>query len=132
MTSNPSSVAQATAVQALAGPQDTVTLMVREFERRAGFVSDRLKAIPNVRCPKPQGAFYAFPEVSAYLNRTVAGTDLKTGDDLAAYLIDSAHVAVVGGSDFGAPNHIRISYATSLENLERGLDRLDTALRQLP
>ena len=131
MTSNPSSVAQAAAVQALAGPQDSVTLMVREFERRAEFVSERLRAIPNVRCPKPQGAFYAFPEVSAYLNRTVNGTELKTGDDLAAYLIDSAHVAVVGGSDFGAPDHIRISYATSLENLERGLDRIDGALRKL-
>jgi aspartate aminotransferase len=131
MTSNPSSVAQAAAVQALAGPQDSVTLMVREFARRAEFVFDRLRAIPKVCCPKPQGAFYAFPEVSAYLHRTIAGTELKTGDDLAAYLIDRARVAVVGGSDFGAPNHIRISYATSLENLERGLDHIDTALRKL-
>lgn len=131
MTSNPSSVAQAAAVQALAGPQDTVTHMVREFERRAEFVVERLRAIPHVVCPKLQGAFYVFPKVSAYLNRAAAGAALKTGDDLAGYLIDSAHVAVVGGSDFGAPEHIRISYATSMENLERGLDRLDAALRRL-
>lgn len=131
MTSNPSSVAQAAAVQALAGPQDAVTHMVREFGRRAQFVVERLRAVPDVVCPKPQGAFYVFPNVAAYLNRKGAGAALKTGDDLAAYLIDSAHVAVVGGSDFGYPEHIRISYATSMQNLERGLDRIDTALRKL-
>jgi aspartate aminotransferase len=131
MTSNPSSVAQAAAVQALAGPQDAVTHMVREFGRRAEFVVERLRAVPDVVCPKPQGAFYVFPNVAAYLNRKGAGAALKTGDDLAAYLIDSVHVAVVGGSDFGYPEHIRISYATSMQNLERGLDRIDTALRRL-
>ncbi len=131
MTSNPSSVAQAAAVQALSGPQDAVTHMIREFGRRAEFVVDRLRAIPNVLCPKPQGAFYVFPDVSAYLHRTVRGIALETGDDLAAYLIDSAQVAVVGGTDFGYPEHIRISYANSMENLERGLDRIDAALRKL-
>jgi aspartate aminotransferase len=131
MTSNPSSVAQAAAVQALGGPQDAVTQMVREFGRRAEFVVERLRAIPNLLCPKPHGAFYVFPNVAAYLDRTVGGVALKTGDDLAAYLIDSAHVAVVGGTDFGYPEHIRISYANSMENLERGLDRIDAALRKL-
>ena len=131
MTSNPSSVAQAAAVQALSGPQDAVTHMVREFGRRAEFVVDRLRAIPNVVCPKPEGAFYVFPNIAAYLNRTAGGVVLKSGDDLAAYLIDSAHVAVVGGTDFGYPEHIRISYANSMENLERGLDRIDAALRKL-
>jgi len=131
MTSNPSSVAQAAAAQALSGPQEAVTHMVREFGRRGEFVVDRLRAVPNVVCPKPQGAFYVFPNVAAYLNRTVGGVTLKTGDDLAAYLIDSAHVAVVGGTDFGYPEHIRISYANSMENLKRGLDRIDGALRAL-
>lgn len=131
MTSNPTSIAQAAAVQALAGPQEAVGLMMREFERRAEFVYERLRRIPNIRCPKPQGAFYVFPNVSAYLNEKAGGPALKTGDDLAAYLIDTAHVAVVGGSDFGAPEHIRISYANSLENLERGLDRIEAALRKL-
>jgi len=130
MTSNPSSVAQAAAVQALAGPQDAVTHMVREFGRRAEFVVERLRAIPDIVCPTPQGAFYVFPNVAAYLSRKGAAS-LKTGDDLAAYLIDASHVAVVGGSDFGYPDHIRISYATSLQNLERGLDRIDTALRKI-
>jgi aspartate aminotransferase len=129
MTSNPSSVAQAAAAQALAGPQDTVPLMMREFERRRNFVVERLRAISGIRVPQPQGAFYVFPNISAYLQRGSAA--LTNGDQLAAYLIEAAHVAVVGGSDFGYPEHIRISYATSMENLERGLDRIEMALRNL-
>ena len=129
MTSNPSSIAQAAAVQALAGPQGTVGLMMREFERRAEFIVQRLAAIPGVVCPKPQGAFYVFPNLAAYLNRGPNAP--QNGDELASYLIDSAHVAVVGGTDFGYPEHIRISYATSLENLERGADRIEAALRAL-
>jgi aspartate aminotransferase len=128
MTSNPSSVAQAAAAQALAGPQDTVPLMIREFERRGDFVVRRLGTIAGIRCPKPQGAFYVFPNVSHYLQ---AGSGFATGDELAAYLIDSAHVAVVGGTDFGYPDHIRLSYANSMENLGRGLDRIEAALRKL-
>ena len=102
--------------------------MMHEFGRRCDFVMERLQAIPGIRVPRPQGAFYVFPNVAAYLNR---GSGPKTGDDLAAYLIESAHVAVVGGTDFGYPEHIRISYATSLANLERGLDRIEAALRKL-
>jgi aspartate aminotransferase len=134
MTSNPSSIAQAAAVQALAGSQDAVPLMIREFEKRALFMVERLRTIPGVRCPQPQGAFYVFPNVSAYLNRWASRREAsrpKTGDELAAYLIETAHVAVVGGSDFGYPEHIRISYANSMANLERGMDRVETALKKL-
>ena len=129
MTSNPLSVAQAAAVQALGGPQETVPLMMREFGKRCDFIVERLRAIPGVRCPKPQGAFYVFPNIAAYLNR--GGNGLKTGDDLAAYLIETAHVAVVGGTDFGYAEHIRISYANSMQNLQRGCDRIEAALRKL-
>jgi len=128
MTSNPSSIAQAAAVQALAGPQESVPLMMREFGKRRDFVIERVRKITGVRCPKPQGAFYVFPNMSAYLNR---GAGPKNGDELAAYLIESAHVAVVGGTDFGYPEHIRISYATSMQNLQDGLDRMEAALRKL-
>ncbi len=130
MTSNPSSVAQAAAAQALGGPQETVGLMIREFEKRKDFVVRRLRAIDGIRVPEPQGAFYVFPNMSAYLNRRAASAP-TTGDELAAYLIESARVTVVGGSDFGYPEHIRISYANSMENLERGLDRIEAALRKL-
>ncbi|MCK6555209.1 pyridoxal phosphate-dependent aminotransferase [Candidatus Binatia bacterium] len=131
MTSNPSSIAQAGAAAALGGPQDAVAPMMAEFGRRGRFVVDRLRAIPGLRCTEPEGAFYAFPNVSAYLNRHAGGLELKTGDDVAAYLIENAHVAVVGGTDFGAPEHVRLSYATSMQNLEEGLDRIDTALRKI-
>jgi len=127
-TSNPSSIAQAAAAEALGGPQESVPPMIHEFEHRRDFIVPRLLAIPGVRCPMPQGAFYAFPNMSAYLGR---GLGPKNGDELAAYLIDTAHVAVVGGTDFGYPEHIRISYATSMQNLERGLDRIETALKKL-
>ncbi len=128
MTSNPSSIAQAAAVEALAGSQEAVPRMMHEFGRRRDFVVQRLRTIPRLQCTLPQGAFYAFPNVSAYL---APHTTLQTGDDLAAYLIDTAHVAVVGGTDFGSPDHVRISYANSIQNLERGLDRIEAALAKL-
>ena len=103
--------------------------MMAEFARRRDFVVGALNAIPGVRCPMPQGAFYVFPNVGAYLNRGAAGA--KTGDDLAAYLIEEARVAVVGGTDFGYPEHIRISYANSMENLGRGADAIEAALARL-
>jgi len=128
MTSNPSSIAQAAAAEALAGNQDSVPRMMAEFGKRRDFVVERLQAIPGLHCPKPQGAFYVFPKVSAYLGK---GSGPKTGDELAAYLIEKTHVAVVGGTDFGYPDHIRISYANSIENLQEGLDRIARALVEL-
>lgn len=129
MTSNPSSIAQAAAAEALAGPQDSVPPMMREFGKRRDFVVDRLRQIPGVRCPKPQGAFYVFPNVEAYYGRPDGPTN---GDEMASYLIEKAHVAVVGGTDFGYPGHIRISYATSMTKLEQGLARIHEALVALP
>ncbi|GIW43260.1 MAG: aminotransferase [Candidatus Binatia bacterium] len=128
MTSNPSSIAQAAAAEALAGSQDSVPKMMAEFEKRRDFVVERLRSIPAVRCNKPQGAFYVFPNVSAYLGNPGGP---QTGDELAAYLIEKAHVAVVGGTDFGYPDHIRISYANSLENLDLGIRRIGSALQEL-
>ncbi len=128
MTSNPCSIAQAAAAEALRGPQDSVPEMVREFERRRDFIVDRLNAIRGVRCPRPQGAFYVFPNVGAWLR---AEGRLRTGDDLAAYVLEKANVALVGGTDFGYADHIRISYATSLEQLQRGVDRMEEALTAL-
>ena len=129
MTSNPTSIAQAAAAEALGGCQDSVPPMMKEFGHRRDFVVAGLNAIPGVRCPMPQGAFYVFPNVGAFLNRGPSGP--KTGDDLAAYLIEEARVAVVGGTDFGYPDHIRISYANSMENLRVGLERIAAALSKL-
>jgi len=131
MTSNPSAVAQAAAAEALAGPQDCVAPMVREFGKRRDFIVERLNRIAGVRCQKPGGAFYVFPNVSAYLGREWERGRIESGDDLALYLLEAAKVAVVGGTDFGYPEHIRISYAASLPTLARGADAIEEALDRL-
>jgi aspartate aminotransferase len=130
-TSNPCSITQAAAIAALTGSQECVGQMLGEFEKRRDYVLERLAAIPNVTCVPPRGAFYVFPNMQAYLGRKVGGYELRSASDLASYLIAEYNLAVVAGEDFGAPTHIRISYATSMEQLEKGLDRLATALAKI-
>jgi aspartate aminotransferase len=127
-TSNPCSITQAAAIAALTGPQECVAHMREEFAKRRTYVLERLAAIPNVSCVPPRGAFYVFPNMQAYLGGKVGGHDLRSASELASYLIAEYNLAVVAGEDFGAPTHIRISYATSMAQLEKGLDRLATAL----
>ena len=128
-TSNPCSITQAAAIAALAGPQECVDVMVGEFAKRRAYVLERLAAIPGVTCAPPQGAFYVFPSIGAFLGRRVGTYALASASDLASYLIAESGLAVVAGEDFGAPKNIRISYATSMENLREGMNRLDRALR---
>ncbi|HEY2385654.1 MAG TPA: pyridoxal phosphate-dependent aminotransferase [Candidatus Binatia bacterium] len=130
-TSNPCSITQAAAIAALTGSQECVGRMLEEFAKRRDYVLERLAAIPNVTCVPPRGAFYVFPNMQAYLGRKVGGYDLRSASDLASYLIAEYNLAVVAGEDFGAPTHIRISYATSMALLEKGLDRLATALGKI-
>jgi len=119
-TSNPTSIAQMAAVEALRGPQDSVHAMLAEYRRRRDFVVERLRAIPGVSCAEPRGAFYAYPNISSVLN----GGSLRTSLDFARALLERAHVAAVPGEAFGTRDHIRISYAASMRELERGLDRI--------
>ncbi len=119
-TSNPTSIAQKAAVEALSGPQDSVPVMLAEYRRRRDFVVPRLRRIPGVTCVMPEGAFYAYPNISCALGRNGIDTTL----DFADRLLKEAFVAVVPGEAFGTDQHIRISYATSMAELERGLDRL--------
>ena len=130
-TSNPTSIAQKAAIEALRGPQDSVNKMVAEFDKRRTYIVDRLNSIPGVTCFKPQGAFYVFPNVSSYYGKTGAGKKLGGSGDLAAYLLESAQVAVVSGGAFGSDEHIRLSYATSMATIEKGLDRIEAALKEL-
>jgi aspartate aminotransferase len=119
-TSNPTSIAQKAAVEALRASQDSVRAMLSEYRRRRDRVVEGLRAIPNVKCTMPQGAFYAYPNVSAYLNCDgLADTTV-----LAERLLDEAHVAVVPGPAFGTQQHIRLSYATSLNHIDEGLRRM--------
>ena len=118
-TSNPTSVSQKAAFEALTGPQDSVAMMLGEYARRRDFVVERLNGIPGVRCTRPGGAFYAYPNIASSFSRGI-----KDSLDFSVQLLEKQHVAVVPGSAFGTAEHIRISYATSLEQLERGIGRI--------
>ena len=126
-TSNPTSIAQKAAVEALRGPQDSVPQMLAEYRRRRDFVIPRLREIPGVTCSNPAGAFYAYPNVRAAFE--MGG--MKTPLEFADRLLKEASVAVVPGEAFGTNDHVRISYATSMEELKRGLDRIDNFIKSL-
>jgi aspartate aminotransferase len=118
-TSNPTSIAQKAAVEALRGPQESVGMMLGEFKKRRDYVIGRLRAMPGVKVQVPQGAFYAYPNVSAAYKNGITSS-LQFSEKLLA----EEFVAVVPGEAFGTTDHVRISYATSMKELERGLDRL--------
>jgi len=130
-TSNPTSIAQAAALEALSGPQLEVDKMVHEFKRRRDVIVARLNALPGIHCLKPQGAFYVFPNVSQLLGRTVNDRRLASPCDFADYLLEEAKVAVVPGEDFGSKEHIRFSYATALDDIEKGCKRIADAVGKL-
>jgi aspartate aminotransferase len=119
-TSNPASIAQKAAVEALRGPQESVGLMLAEYRRRRDFVVSRLRAIPGVKCYEPRGAFYVYPNVAVAIGKSGIASTLQFAEKLLA----EAGVAVVPGEAFGTDRHIRLSYATSMGELERGIERL--------
>jgi aspartate aminotransferase len=130
-TSNPTSIAQAAAVTALTGTQEPVGIMAKEFAKRRKYVVDRLRAIPGIMCTLPEGAFYVFPRVSAYFGAKWQDKTISSAMDLSLYLLQEGKVALVAGEGFGSSDHVRISYATSMKNLEQGLNQIETALKQL-
>ncbi len=119
-TSNPTSIAQKAAAEALRGPQESVDVMLAEYRRRRDFVVHGLRAIPGVRCAEPRGAFYAYPNLGVVIGKSGIQDTLQLCDRL---LVD-ANVAVVPGQAFGTNRHIRLSYATSMKELERGIQRI--------
>jgi aspartate aminotransferase len=118
-TSNPTSISQKAAFEALTGPQESVAMMLSEYAKRRDFVVQGLNAIPGIHCTNPGGAFYAYPNIASSFKRGI-----KDSLDFSVQLLEKAHVAVVPGSAFGTTDHIRISYATSIEQLDRGLKRI--------
>ena len=130
-TSNPSSISQAAAVAALTGTQEPVGVMAAEFATRRNYIVDRLRAIPGLTCTLPEGAFYVFPNVSGYFGATGPDSRIESATDLALYLLEEARVALVAGEGFGAPDNVRISYATSMANLQKGMDQIEAALKRL-
>lgn len=127
-TSNPTSISLKAATEALNGPQDSVELMRIEFEKRRNYIVERLNKIHGIECLIPSGAFYVFPNVSKLLGKKYNGKLINTDVELTDYLLDQAKVAVVPGTAFGASGYIRLSYATSMENIQKGLDRIESAL----
>jgi aspartate aminotransferase len=130
-TSNPTSIAQKAAIEALTGVQDFIPKMVSEFDKRRRYMIERLNRIKGLSCVTPIGAFYTFPNVSFYYGRKYNNTMINSSLDLAAYLLEEAKVAVVPGKAFGDDRYIRLSFATSMDNIKKGLDRIENALARL-
>lgn len=119
-TSNPSSISQAAALEAISGDQSFINMMVNAFERRHNFLVDSLNAIDGIECPKSRGAFYSFPRVQGLIDRL----GLKDDVEFSTYCLDKISLALVPGSAFGAPGYVRLSFATSMDNLKLAIDRL--------
>ena len=131
-TSNPTSIAQKAALEALSGNYENfINMMVERFDKRRHYIVNRLRGIPGVSCFLPVGSFYVFPNISGILGRKFNNTVLDSSVKLAEYFLNEAKVAAVPGDAFGAPGFMRLSYATSMDNIEKGLDRLESAIKQL-
>ena len=133
MTSHITSFTQFPAIAALADPRgnQSTEAMRQEFEKRGKHMHARLAALPKVTCVKPQGAFYCFPNVSAYFGRTVGNTHITDAVSFAAALLETSHVAVVPGNDSGFDTHVRLSFATSMQQIDKGIDRIEQFLQKL-
>ena len=130
-TSNPASISQKAAVEALNGDQAVVGKMVSEFRIRRDVIVQMLNDIPEVKCFSPEGAFYVFPNVSKIYGRSFQGKKITNSTELIDYLLDEVNVAIVPGAAFGSDDHMRLSYATSLKNIEEGLKRVKNAIVKL-
>ena len=130
-TSNACSIAQKASLEAYDGPQHEVQKMVAEFQRRRNYCLMRLAAVPGLSCFKPQGAFYLFPNVRSFYDKEADGAKIRNSYGMAYYLLKEARVAIVPGDAFGADDYIRLSYATSMANLEKSMDRIVEALAKL-
>jgi aspartate/methionine/tyrosine aminotransferase len=130
-TSNACSIAQKASLEAYEGPQYEVQKMAAEFQRRRNYCLMRLAAVPGMSCFKPQGAFYLFPNVKSFYEKEANGARIRNSYGMAYYLLKEARVAIVPGDAFGNDDYIRLSYATSMTNLEKGLDRIVEALAKL-
>ncbi|RLB74547.1 MAG: aspartate aminotransferase [Deltaproteobacteria bacterium] len=130
-TSNPTSISQMAAIEAYNGPQDYVVNVLTDFSERRAFIIKALNEIPGISCFNPQGAFYAFPNVEGLLEKSCNGKKIDSSLTLCEVLLDEAKIAAVPGEAFGAPGYMRLSYATSMENIVKGIKRLDDFVKEL-
>ncbi len=130
-TSNPTSISQMAAIEAYNGPQDYVVNVLTDFSERRAFIIKALNEIPGISCFNPQGAFYAFPNVEGLLGKSCNDKKIDSSLTLCEVLLDEAKIAAVPGEAFGAPGYMRLSYATSMENIVKGIKRLDDFVKEL-
>ncbi|MFC1592830.1 pyridoxal phosphate-dependent aminotransferase [Candidatus Omnitrophota bacterium] len=130
-TSNPTSIAQKAALAALSGPQESVIGMVKEFKKRRDYIVDRINKIKGISCIMPQGAFYLFVNIAGILGKICRGKVIKDSFILAEILLAEANIAVVPGSIFGDDNYLRLSYATSTDNITKGINRIEEFVGRL-
>src|SRR3989337_2769073 len=130
-TSNPTSISQWAAVEAISGPQDAIVVMVKEFDRRRRFLVEELNAIPGMSCLTPTGAFYVFPNTSRFYGKYIDGRNIGSSLDLVLYLLEEAKVALVHGEAFGDDDYIRLSYAASINEIRKGVERIREAVLRL-
>ncbi|MCL2569070.1 MAG: pyridoxal phosphate-dependent aminotransferase [Oscillospiraceae bacterium] len=128
-TSAPATMSQIASVEALTADQGTVYAMVAEFKKRRDYICERINAMDGVSCRIPQGAFYVMMNIEALIGKTLGGKLIETGDDFATAFLEQYQVATVPGRGFGAPNFVRLSYATSMENIAEGMNRLEQFLK---
>ncbi len=131
MTSNPNSIAQEATLAALKGPQDCVAEMCAEFKKRRDYIFEREEAIPMISALKPEGAFYLFVDVSGTYGKAYNGKIIQSAADFATVLLEEKFVAVVPCADFGMPDYIRLSYAASMEMIQKGMDRIEDLVKHL-
>jgi aspartate aminotransferase len=130
-TSNPTSISQWAAIAALRGDHQIIDDRTKEFEQRKNYIVEKLNDIPQINCFDPQGAFYVFPNVSGCYGKEYNGKIIKDSLDFTEFILDEAKVAVVPGVAFGSDDHVRISYATSMDDIVKGIDRMTEAIQKL-
>jgi aspartate aminotransferase len=128
-TSNPNSIAQYASLEALTGEQEDVKLMIKEFKRRRDFMVDRVNSIDKLSCIMPKGAFYVMVNISKILGTTIDGEVIKDSLDFSRVLLEKEKVAVIPGAAFGVDEYVRLSYATSMENIKEGLNRIENFVK---
>lgn len=128
--SHPNSITQHASAIALNGPQDDLHNMVEQFAKRSSYMYDRLSAIKGLKCLKPEGAFYVYVDITCYMGKSLCGQTIKSSLDFAQILLEKEPVAVIPGAAFGTDNFIRLSYATSMETIEKGIDRFESFIEE--
>ncbi|WBW97093.1 pyridoxal phosphate-dependent aminotransferase [Oceanirhabdus sp. W0125-5] len=128
-TSNPNTIAQYASIEGLTGSQESINEMVKAFAERRNYMVEKINSISNLSCRKPKGAFYVMINISELFGKEFNGVKITNSMELAEYLLNTVKVAVIPGAAFGSDNYIRLSYATSLENIKEGLDRIEKAVR---